>query len=328
MRLRASSLLRHAALLAALALATLCLPAQSQSRATGPITFVVPFSAGGSADAFVRLLAEESSKILDVPVVVDNKPGASAIIGTQYVAHAPADGKTVLFGSNSSMVNNIALFDQLPYDPVKDFAPVVLIGQQPMLMVVRNELPVRNVAELVEYARKNPGKLNRASAGQGNISNLGALRLESQQQISTLHVPFTGDTPALTALLGGNVDMYLGSGTVLRQNAAAGKIRGLAVMGAQRYYDIPDVPTLREAGFNDADAIAWYALVVRSGTPPGDIDRLNKTINQVLSKPEVVAKVRALGIEATGGTQKEAARFIEQDRARWVPLLRAAGIKG
>lgn len=242
---RNRSLTRRAALLFALALASFSLPAQPQSRGAGAITFVVPFSPGGSADAFVRLLAEESSKLLGVPVIVDNKPGASAILGTQFVAHAPADGKTVLFGSNSSMVNNIALFDQLPYDPVKDFAPVVLIGHQPMLLVVRNELPVRSVTELVEYARKNPEKVNRASAGQGNISNLGALRFESQQQIRTLHVPFAGDTPALTALLGGNVDMYLGSGSVLRQSAAAGKVRGLAVMGPKRYHDLPDVPTSR-----------------------------------------------------------------------------------
>jgi len=298
-------------------------PAQS----TRPLSIVLPFSPGGSTDALMRALAEDFAAS-GRPAIVENKPGASAIIGAQYAARAAPDGRTLFFGSNSSLVNNIALFDKLPYDPVADFVPVSMIGATPMMLVARMDAPFKTLPEMIAFAKANPRRISRGHAGVGNISNLGPVRFEQQQGFVTTPIPFAGDAPMLTTLLGGDLDVFLGSSSTLRQAIAAGRIRGLAVMGPKRYSDAPDMPTARELGFNDADMTAWYAFMAPAATPPELVAGLNRLVNEALRKPALAAQARRLGIEPMPGTQAEAARYIAEERERWVPLIRKLGIKG
>lgn len=298
------------------------------SQAGGkPLSIVLPFSPGGSTDSLMRLLAEDFGR-QGRPAIVENKPGASAIIGAQYAAKAPPDGRILFFGSNSSLVNNIALFDKLPYDPVAEFVPVSMIGATPMMLVARMDAPYKTLPELIAHAKANPGRINRGHAGQGNISNLGPVRFEQQQGFSTTPIPFAGDAPMMTALLGDNLDIFLGSSLTVRQAIAAGRMRGLAVMGPKRYLDVPDMPTARELGFHDADMTAWYMFMAAAATPPALVSGLNNLVNVSLSKPEVAAQARRLGIEPMPGSQTEAAKYLAEERARWIPLIRSLGLKG
>lgn len=295
------------------------------SAAAQPVThIVVPFAAGGGTDQYVRLLAQELTKG-GMQVIVENKPGASGTIAAEYVVRSKPDGLTVFVGTNSTMGNNTVLFDKLPYDPLKDFAPVTHIGYQPMIIVARPNLPYKTLQEMVAYAKANPDRINRGSPGAGIISNLAPLMFERMAGIRTTHVPFNGDAPALQALLGGSIDIHGTSITASLPFVQSGKLRVLGVMDSKRLPQVPDAPTFKESGY-DIDAYAWYTLVAPAGTPADAIARLNHAVNQVLVREDFISRARAMGVEPRGGTPDDLARYIKQEYDRWVPLLKSLNL--
>jgi len=285
---------------------------------------VVPFAAGGGTDQYCRILAQELTK-RGMNVIIENKPGASGIIAADYVARAKPDGQTVLVSSLGTLANNSVLYDKLPYDPVKDFAPVTQIAYQPAIIVGRADLPYRNIKEMVEYAKKNPGKINRGSPGAAILTNLAPMVFEKNVGISATHIPFNGDAPAVQALLGDQIDIHGTSITGSLPYIKAGKLRVLGVMDTKRLPQVPDAPTFQEQGY-DMVATLWYSLSVPAGTPRDAIDRLNKAVNQVIADPDFVTRARAIGMEPRGGTPDELAKFIKVESDRWLPVLQSLNL--
>jgi tripartite-type tricarboxylate transporter receptor subunit TctC len=306
-------------LLAAAAFAAL--PALAQSNVT---KIVVPFPPGGGTDQYVRLLGAELTK-RGLQVIVENKPGASGIIAADYVARSRPDGQTILMTSLGILASNTVVYDKLPYHPQKDFAPVTQIAYQPSIVVGRIDLPYKNIKEMVEYAKANPGKINRGSPGASILTNLAPMAFEKMAGISTTHVPFAGDSPGLQALLGGSIDIHGTSITGPLQHIKAGKMRVLGVMDAKRLPQVPDAPTFKEQGF-DIEALLWYALSAPVATPRAAIDRLNKAVNEVIADPDFVNRARAIGMEPRGGTPEELARYTKSEYDRWVPLLQSLNL--
>ena len=295
--------------------------AQAQQDIT---RIIVPFPAGGGTDVYVRLLASELPKH-GMQVIVENKPGASGIVAAEYVAHAKPDGRTVLLSSLGILANNIALYDKLPYDPQKDFAPVTQIAYQPAIIVGRPDLPYHNIKEMVEYAKKNPGKINRGSPGATILTALAPLSFEQKEGFHTTHIPFNGDSPALLAVLSGTIDIDGTSITGPLPYIRSGKMRVLGVMDTKRLPQVPDAPTFKEQGY-DVQAQLWYSLSVPAGTPRAAIDRLNKAVNAVIVDPQFVEKARAIGMEPRGSTPEQLAQFIKAESDRWLPVLEALNL--
>jgi tripartite-type tricarboxylate transporter receptor subunit TctC len=285
---------------------------------------VVPFAAGGGTDQYCRILAQELGKH-GMNVIIENKPGASGILAADYVARAKPDGQTVLVSSLGTLANNSVLYEKLPYDPAKDFAPVTQIAYQPAIIVGRADLPYKNIKEMVEYAKKNPGKINRGSPGAAILTNLAPMVFEKNQGISTTHIPFNGDSPAVQALLGGQIDIHGTSITGSLPYIQAGKLRVLGVMDTHRLPQLPDAPTFQEQGY-DMVATLWYSLSVPAGTPKDSIDRLNKAVNQVIADPAFVTRARAIGMEPRGGTPQELSKFVKLESDRWLPVLQSLNL--
>jgi tripartite-type tricarboxylate transporter receptor subunit TctC len=285
---------------------------------------VVPFPPGGGTDQYVRLLASELSK-QGMQIVVENKAGASGIVAADYVARSKPDGNTVLMSSLGILANNTVIYSKLPYNPEKDFAPVSQIAYQPSIIVGRTDLPYKNIKEMVEYAKANPGKINRGSPGASILTNLAPMAFEKSAGIATTHIPFSGDAPGLQALLGGQIDIHGTSITGPLQHIRAGKMRVLGVMDSKRLPQVPDAPTFKEQGY-DIEALLWYSLSVPAGTPKDAIDKLNRAVNQVIADPDFVTRARAIGMEPRGGTPEELAKFIKSESDRWVPLLQSLNL--
>ena len=298
--------------------------AMGSAQAQTATKIVVPFAAGGGTDQYVRILAAELTK-RGTQVIVENKPGASGIVAADYVARSRPDGLTVLVSSLGTLANNTVLYEKLPYDPNKDFAPVTQIAYQPAIIVGRADLPYHNIKEMVAYAKANPGKINRGSPGAAILTNLAPMSFEKAVGISTTHIPFNGDAPAVQALLGGQIDIHGTSITGSLPHIRSGKLRVLGVMDSRRLPQVPEAPTFKEMGY-DLEATLWYSLSVPSATPKDAIDRLNKAVNQVIADPEFVTKARAIGMEPRGGTPEELAKFVRAEHDRWVPLLQSLNL--
>jgi len=318
---------RHArSLLIALpfALAALGSPAFAQKA---PIKFVVPYPAGGAADQITRLVAHETSQVLGTPIVIENKAGAAGMIAGDLVARSEPDGKTFFVGSNAPLVINQALYAKMPYDPEKAFVPVAGMGKSPLLLVTRQGLGPKTVAELVAMGKKDPGKLTMGSASSGNITHLAGEYASSKMGFKVTHVPFAGSAPAITSMMGGNVDIMFDALPSSMQQARSGRIVPLAILDQARFPQLPEVPTLKEAGFGDAEASAWFGVVAPARTPAAVVDELNRGINEALKKPELVEKLRNIGAVPMPGSPEVFARFIADERARWNPLVKQLGVK-
>lgn len=307
-----------------LAVLAMGLCAAGSALAQQPAKIIVPFPPGGGTDQYVRLLASELNK-RGMQVIVDNKPGASGIVAADFVARSRPDGQTILTASLGILASNTVMYDKLPYDPAKDFAPVTQIAYQPSIVVGRPDLPYKNIKEMVAYAKAHPGKINRGSPGASILTNLAPMAFEKMAGISTTHIPFSGDAPGLQALLGGQIDIYGTSITGPLQHIRAGKMRVLGVMDSQRLSQVPDAPTFKEQGY-DIKALLWSSLSVPSATPRDVIDRINKAVNQVIADPEFVARARAIGMEPRGSSPEELGRFIKTEFDRWVPLLQSLNL--
>lgn len=301
-----------------------CILYMGAAYAQTPLKIVVPFTPGGGADQYVRQLSAALGQH-GVSAIVENKPGASGILAADAVAHAKADGQTVLISSLATLAINTVVFERLPYNPSKDFTAVSHIGYQPALIVGRADLPYKNLKEMVEYAKANPGKINRGSTGPNTMANLAQVKFEQTAGISTTHVPFNGDTPALQALIGGSIDIHITSITAILGHVKSGKLRVLGVMDARRLPQVPDAPTFREMGY-DMQASLWYTMSAPAATPKSQVERLNQAINQVMADPEFIAKAGTMGMEPRGGSVDDVRNFVAKESDYWIPIFKSLNL--
>lgn len=300
----------------------------AQTWPSRPITIVVPWPAGGGTDIIARSVAQRLQVRLGQTVVVDNKPGASGIIGTQAVAKAPADGYTYVLGVTNTHAINASYFKKLPYDPVKDFQPVTLLAVGPHLLLVNASNPARSVQELVQAAKAQPGKFTFASYGNGSTAHLAGEALKSAAGLDMTHVPYKGIPPAIIDLVGGQVTMLFSTTAAALPQIKAGKLKALAVTSDKRLEALPDVPTMQEAGFRDAVLTHWYGLLAPVGTPKPIVDRVAKEIAEILGSPEIRDAYAVHGVVPTPSTPDQYAAFIRDEIARWGRLVAAAGVVG
>jgi tripartite-type tricarboxylate transporter receptor subunit TctC len=313
-----------AATLAAAALAT-APGALAQSWPAKPITMLVPFPPGGPTDLVARVLAQKLGEQLGQNVVVDNKPGANGNIAGAAVARAPADGYTLLYNT-SSITLSPALYKSLPFDVVRDFAPVALTAVVPLALVVHPSIPANNVKEFVAYAKANPGKLSYGSAGNGNVTHLGAFQFVQANGISAVHVPYKGSAPADLGLVAGDVQFLTDTVNSVQAFVKDKRMKMLAVTTAKRMSLFPDVPTLAESGMPGFEVGAWQGIMVPAATPRPVIDRLNAEIVKALQSPEVRAKLAAQGAEPLGSTPDEYASYVKKELERWAGVVKATGV--
>lgn len=288
-----------------------------------PVTLVVPYTPGGVTDALARNVAKVLSEKIKQPVVVENRPGGGANIGAAHVANADPDGYTLLMGSAATHAINVSLYQKLPYDPIKDFAPISLVAQVPNVLVVHPSVPAHNVKELIAYAKANPGKLNFGSSGAGGTIHLSGELFKSMAGVQMTHVPYKGSAPAVNDLLGGQIQLMFDSSVV--PHVKAGKLRALGVTSAKRSSALPEVPTIAEAGLPGYEATAWFGILAPAGTPEPVIKKLNTEISAVLRDPSIVKWMEAQGFDAAGGSPAEFAAHIQKETTKWARVVKESG---
>ena len=301
--------------------------AHAQTFPTRTITLVIPFAPGGSNSIVGRVIADKMSQLLGESIVVDNRPGAGGTVGTRAVAKSDPDGYTILLSFTGTLAIAPSLYRNAGYDPRKDFAPIGLIGHAPNSLVVHPSFPARTVAELVAYARANPGKVNFGSAGAGTVSHITGEYFAHSAGITLVHIPYKGTGPALTDLLGGHIPMAFAPIPASHANVSAGMLRALAVTSTTRSSLLPDVPTISESGLPGFDASLYYGLVAPAGTPRPVIDKLNKALQVALASDEVKKQLGLDGTEITPGTPEDYAAFIDKDERKWSRLVRESGVE-
>ena len=302
------------------------LTAQAQPYPNHPIKIVVPYAAGGAVDIVARNIGQPLSEALKQPVIVDNRPGASANIGMEAVAKATPDGYTLLMASNG-IATNMALFPSLPFDGRRDFAPIAKIGYAPLVIVVPASSPVKSLKDLIAMAKAEPGKLTYASAGNGSSGRLAGELLKSTTKIDVLHVPYKGGAPAITDLLGERITFMPINPVEVIANIRAGRLRALAVASDKRFPLLPDVPTAAEAGLAGYEASVWWGLVAPSKTPPDLVRKLNAETNKALANPVIAGKLSELGVVVTPGSPDEFAAFVKAQTELWSGVIKSAKIQ-
>jgi tripartite-type tricarboxylate transporter receptor subunit TctC len=273
------------------------------------------------------MVGDKLQASLGQPVVVDNRPGAGGNIGLELVAKSSPDGHTLGLAPTGNLTVNPSLYRNVPYDVTRDFAPVTVIAAVPNILVVNAQVPATNVGELIAYAKANPGKLNYASPGPGSGAHLAGELLKSSAGIEMVHVPFNGIAPAVTAVVGGDVQVMFAGSTSAMPHVATGKLRALGVASPKRMVSTPALPTLDESGLPGFDVTSWYSIVAPAATPPAVVERLQKEIAKSLESPDVKAKLASLGAEPVGNTPPEFAAMIKSETAKWGKIVRDAGIK-
>jgi tripartite-type tricarboxylate transporter receptor subunit TctC len=314
---------RLAVTLIALALAPLAL---AQTWPDRPIKFVMTAPAGSSIDTLGRVIADKLAPRLGQPVVVENKPAAGGTVATAEVAHAAPDGYTMLLGYNGPLAF-APLLQKLPYNVDKDLAPVITTTSQPNVLAVTASLPVHSIAELVAYAKANPGKLSYASVGNGSSSHLNMELFKQMSGIDVVHIPFNGSPPAVMATVQGETQMLFAVMPPLQGQIKAGKLRAIAVTTAKPFPLLPGIPSIAESGYPGFEALAWNGVMVPAGTPRAIIDRLNKEINAIFKEPDVVARMNTQGFALVGGTPEEFAKLVDDEAKRWAPVIKSVGLK-
>lgn len=307
------------------------LPALAQNPAdhwpSKPIKWVVPFPPGGAMDAIARTLGDVAGRKLGQPFVIENKPGAGGNIGSDYVAKQPADGYTLMITS-IGMATNGALYGKLSYDPIKDFEPVSLLAVVPNILVTGNkQADVKSVKDLIAKAQANPGKLSYASAGNGTSIHLAGASFTAMTGVNMLHVPYRGSGPAITDLLGGQVDFMFDSITSARPHLQSGKLRALAITTKTRSAALPNVPTVAEAGVPGYEVSPWFATFMPAGTPAPIVAKLGKTLNEAMKDPEVQKRFESIGAEAIGSTPQALRTHLKTETDRWTQLIKQANIQ-
>ena len=306
--------------------ALLPVPLQAQDYPSRPIHVIVPFSPGGAVDGPMRLIAQELGQQLGQSVIVENRPGAGATIGSDAVAKAPPDGYTLLLASQTNAIS-ATLYPQLPFDPLEDFAPITLIGREPGVVVVNPALPVSTLRDLITYVKAHPGQVNYASSGNGSGQHLFAALLCSITGMKMNHVPYRGSGQATTDLLGGQVQVAIPGMAGMLGHIKSGRLRALAVTGATRAPQLPDVPTMSEAGVPGYEAYVWMGLLAPRGTPPAVIDRLQRGVVAALARADVRNYMMNASIEVVGSTPAEFGRFFRSEKNLWAKIVVETGAK-
>ncbi|UZN49822.1 tripartite tricarboxylate transporter substrate binding protein [Cupriavidus cauae] len=324
--------LLNAAVLSAGALAAIAAalprPAAAQQPAwpTQPVRWVVPYPAGGGTDVVARTLAQAISPALGKQVVIDNRPGAATIVGADTVAHSKPDGYTILTADTATLAANPSLYRKLPYDPARDFVHVGMIARFPLILVANPNFPARTLKEAVDYARKNPDKVNFASPGAGSPHHLAMELFMEQTGIRMTHVPYKGAAPAVQDLLAGQVDVMFLDLAAGQQNVLGGKLRALGSATPKRLAALPQVPTVAEGGVAGFEAYAWQGVVAPAGTPQPVVTRLNAELVKALKQPEVQKRFEGIGVEPVSSTPDEFAQYARTEAERWGKLIKAKGI--
>jgi tripartite-type tricarboxylate transporter receptor subunit TctC len=302
------------------------LAANAQSFPSKPIKMVVPFPAGGTVDFFARVVSTKLSESLGQPVLVENRAGAGGNIAVEAVAKSAPDGYTLLMGSEIVAINT-SLYSRLSYDPLKDLAPITLVGTVPNILIVNPALPANSVKELIALAAKSPGKISFASTGQGTSSHLSSELFKLMANVDITHIPYKGGPPAVADLIGGQVNMMFINMPTGIGHVKSGKARILAVSSLRRVSQLPEVPTVDQAGLKGYDTQAWSGLYAPAGTPPEVIAKLNAEVVKILKMPAVREQLAAQGAEPVGDSPEEFARFMRDEIAKWAKLIKISGAK-
>ena len=301
--------------------------AWGQAWPSKPIKIVAPSTPGDAPDVIARLVADKLSIALGQQVVVENKPGAGGVVGSDAVAKAAPDGYTLIMGNAGSHGINAAVYAKLPYDIQRDFAPVSQVAIAPNVMVINPSVPANTVAEFIAYAKARPGKLSYASGGNGSSAHMSMELFKSMAGVDNEHIPYKGSSPALTDLVGGQVAVFIGNMPPTVPLVKAGKLRALAVTTKTRSALMPELPTIAEAGLPGYETVAWFGVLAPAGTPPDVVNRLSQEIGKIARSPEMREKLLAMGAEPVGGTPEEFKAVIDRDIAKWKPLAQKVGIK-
>ena len=312
---------------AGVAFAMLSSLAAAQSWPNKPIRYIVPFAAGGTTDILARTISEKLTVALGQPVIVEKKPSAGGGVGAAEVAKAPPDGYTIMGGTISTHAINATLYSSLPYDPVKDFVAITLIARVPNMLVVNNDIPAKNVAELIALMKANPGKWNFASSGNGTSQHLSGELFKGMANVQMQHIPYKGSPPALTDVMGGQVSMTFDNITTAWTLAKAGKLKALAVTTAKRSPIAPDVPTLAESGLPGYEIGSWQGVFGPAGIPPEIVKRLNTEIVKIINAPDVQKKLVELGAEPVANSPEEFAAFVKTEVVKWGDVVKKSGAK-
>jgi len=299
----------------------------AQPYPTKPIKLVAPSTPGDAPDVIARLVADKLSTALGQQVVVENRPGAGGVVGSDYVAKAAPDGYTLIMGNAGSHGINAAVYSKLPYDIQRDFAPVSQVAVAPNVMVINPSVPASTVAEFIAYAKANPGKLSYASGGNGSSAHMSMELFKSMSGIDIQHVPYKGSSPALTDVVSGQVVAFIGNMPPTVPLIKAGKLRAIAVTTKSRSALMPELPTITEAGLPGFETVAWFGVLAPAGTPPEVVNRLSAEIAKIAKSPEIREKLVAMGAEPVGSTPEEFKAVIDRDIAKWKPLAQKVGIK-
>jgi len=313
--------------LGALALVVSAAPAAAQTYpGTKPVRLIVPMTPGGGTDILSRVIANKLQE-QSYTVVVENRPGAGGNIGADVAAKAAPDGYTMVMGQTSNLAINPTLYPHLSFDPLKDFAPVVLVADAPLVMVVRAQSPIKSVADLVAAAKSKPASLTMASPGNGTASHLSSELFQIAAGIKLVHVPYKGAAQATTDVLGGQVDMMMSSVPSAMGQIQQGTLRAIAVTSSKRSSALPDVPTLAEAGYPGFNATSWYGLLMPAGTPQAIVNQLNAQVNKVLQTADIRDKVALEGGNVLGGSPQDFADLLKSEYAKWSSAVKASGAK-
>jgi tripartite-type tricarboxylate transporter receptor subunit TctC len=291
-----------------------------------PITLVVPTPPGGSTDFTARLIAEPLTRALGQSIIVDNKPGASGNIGNQFVARSKPDGYTLLMAYSGYQVGNPHLFKDAGWEPIKDFVPVAMVTRAPQVVAIHHALPVNTLQELVAYAKKNPGKLNYASSGNGSIQHIAGELFKQLTGTFITHIPYRGSGPAVQDLLAGTVDLHITTPASVVAHIKSGRLRALAVTSPKRLTSLPDVPTATEAGLKGYDLDSWFALYAPAGTPAAVVQQINAEVNKILQSPEVRKKAEDSGTAVEAMTPVQLGEFTRKELDYWGNVIKSAKI--
>ena len=305
-----------------------CSGVLAQGYPSKPVKIVVPYPAGGYFDIVGRIVGNALSESLGQPMIVENKVGANGIVGTEFTAKAPPDGYTIMVGGIGPHAINVSLYSKLPYDPVRDFVPIIFLAEQPLIVVVNPKMDAHSLKDLIALARSRPGQLTYSSPGAGSTPHLAAVMLSSIEKIKLNHVPFKGSAPAVTAVLAGVTDLLFGTASDVLQQINAGKLRALAVTGTRRISALPNLPTVAELGVPNYEATAWFAFFAPAGTPPEIVATLNATIGKVLGMPDVHEKLSAQGTaQIIGGTPERLASHAKSEITKWAKIVKESNAK-
>jgi tripartite-type tricarboxylate transporter receptor subunit TctC len=308
-------------------LCALALPAHAQTYPSKPVRMIVPYPPGGGNDTFGRLFAAKLGERTGQPFLVENRPGAGTMIGTEAAAKSAPDGYTILLSSIATHALSPNLYSRVPYDPIKDFAPITLLGIAPTVLVINQELPAKSLQELISLAKSKPGALAYASGGNGTPPHINAEVFKAVAGVDLLHVAYKGGGPALTDLMAGRVHVMLDTAASAMPHVRGGKLRALALSAPKRSAEYPDLPTFAEAGLPQYDTNAWYSMHAPAGTPADIVRRLNRELVAILKDPEILARFKQLSTDPVGNTPEEFGAFVRAELDKYARVIKAAGIK-